>query len=788
MFTLRPIIPLAIWVPSAIVAVVVFIIYARAIRSRLEVGRWRIVLALTAIVVAAPLICILNPTWVAEIPPPPGKPTFTVLVDSSISMNVKDHVQGSSPPTNRYDAAMEIAKRFQGALTEKYDIRYRTFDISDRSAPSIEKLVDSVPTGAGTNLVGAMENAVRDGANGQAILLLTDGAHNGDGDGNELRRVAEKARALAIPVYSVAMGSAGGVDDLQIRARVSQETAFVKQTIPIIADVQQRGDLTRQVEVELSLDGEVVDSKVVSVEPNSSSAVSFDVEHSATNAFRYELGVAPLPAEATAVNNRSVVMLRVIDEPTRVLLLEGKPYWDTKFLMRTLASDASIALTSVIRMTDSRYVERRMVREIAPADDANTSDPAGPVADADSTETTGDVAAESDNENAGPENAGPENAGPEVSFRQEWSVRESATSVLTEILADYQVVVLGREAEVYLDVDSMEQLRKWVASGDGALVCARGAPASQLNQRLRDMMPLRWSPTNEQRFRVQWTDSGNSLKWLGVTDSDEPLGNLPSLASVTSTDGMKPLTVVLASSSAEKDAVPVISYQPFGTGRVVVVEGAGMWRWAFLAPEYQVHDAVYGQLWRGMLRWIVTNSGLQADQKAALRADKVTYRVDEVAMASLIARPGIPQDELVVHLTGPAIDGERTVKPVPTADGASQFRVVFGKLPEGVYRASLKGSDDPRAVALFDVRSNLTEQLDVAVRTDVLKLFAERTGGAVLTNGSPEEVSEKFDEHLSSIRPVRLTAKSSWDRWWILLGVLVCMGTNWGIRRSAGLI
>jgi hypothetical protein len=759
---LQPIIPLAVWAPIVVLAVVALYFYAKALRNRLASRRWRTVLSLTVLVLAAQLLIILNPTWVAEVPPPPGKPTLTVLVDSSVSMNVEDQVVSDSNSVSRFARALEIAQSFDAELTEKYNVHFRTFDVSDRSVRSVDALRKSTATGKGTDLVVAMENAVRDDTNGQAILLLTDGAHNGVGDGSELRRVAEKARALATPVFSVALGSDEGVNDLQVRARVSQETAFVNQVIPLIADVQQRGDLTRQVDVELVLDGDIVDSKTVAVEPNLSAQVSFDVEHSQTNAFRYEIRVPPLSTEATAVNNRSVVMLRVIDEPTRVLLLEGKPYWDTKFLMRTLASDASIALTSVIRMTDNRYVERRMVRDIPSKPDSSDSDT--------STSETSTGASRETN----------------VSFRQEWSVRESATPVLVDILQDYQVVVLGREAEVYLDADALEQLRKWVASGKGALVCARGAPASQLNRRLRDLMPIRWRPTSEKRFRVQWTDPGNSLNWLGLGETEE-LSNLPSLASVTSTDGVNPLTVVLASSSVAADATPVISYQPFGTGRVVVVEGAGMWRWAFLAPEYQVHDDVYGQLWRGMLRWLVTNSGLQADQEAAFRADKVTYRVDEVAMATLIARSDLTED-LKVQLTSSMIEEETLLTPIPTAEGASQFRVVFGKLPEGSYRAELVGIDDPRAVALFDVRSNLTEQLDVAVRRDVLRLFAERTGGAVLTYGSSDEVSEKFEEHLSSIRPVRLTAKPVWDRWWILLAVLACMGTNWGLRRSAGLI
>ena len=45
-----------------------------------------------------------------------------------------------------------------------------------------------------------------------------------------------------------------------------------------------------------------------------------------------------------------------------LLLLEGKPYWDGKFLMRTLAFDPAIELRSVIRLTDERLMERTLRR------------------------------------------------------------------------------------------------------------------------------------------------------------------------------------------------------------------------------------------------------------------------------------------------------------------------------------------------------------------------------------------------------------------------------------------
>jgi hypothetical protein len=139
------------------------------------------------------------------------------------------------------------------------------------------------------------------------------------------------------------------------------------------------------------------------------------------------------------------------------------------------------------------------------------------------------------------------------------------------------------------------------------------------------------------------------------------LAALPTLASAAQVDRSKPLAVVLAHSVAPDGGAesPAVVYQPYGTGRVVVIEGAGMWRWAFLAPQYQQQDEVYGGLWHSLLRWVTSGSGLLPGQKVSLRADKVSFATEEPASATLLLREEAgtgrpPQVELVGPEAGSA--------------------------------------------------------------------------------------------------------------------------------------
>ena len=376
----------------------------------------------------------------------------------------------------------------------------------------------------------------------------------------------------------------------------------------------------------------------------------------------------------------------------------------------------------------------------------------------------------------------------------QWTIQKDAGKLLADsaALAAYQIVILGRNAEVFLSDESLARLKQWLIEKDGSLVCFRGAPAAQISQRLGELMPVRWTPAGESRFRVQLTGAGQSLRWLpGGRGGDDPLAGMPSLATVTSAEAKPALAVVLAAGTAGSgQPAPVMTYQHLG-GHVVVLEGAGMWRWAFLSPQYQQRDEVYGSLWRSLVRWLVANVGLLPSERMALRTDKITYSRDENATATLLVRDiqaaGPPPR---IELSGGTLKQPRTISCVPRGNAPGQFHAALGQLPEGRYLARVVGAgkDELSAVAAFDVQENLTERLDVHARPDLMKFIAQESGGSVLDDADAGRLARQFDQQLSRSRPQRTTRAMAWDRWWVLLGAFGLWAGCWGLRRWSGLV
>ena len=325
---------------------------------------------------------------------------------------------------------------------------------------------------------------------------------------------------------------------------------------------------------------------------------------------------------------------------------------------------------------------------------------------------------------------------------------------------------------------------------------------AQVNERLGRLLPVRWSPGPEWRFRMKLTEQGRDAQWLPAPAEEpqgEDLSRLPTLATDARPGQPKPLAVVLAttagdrstSASASDEGQPALTYQPYGTGRAVVVEGAGMWRWAFLPPEHQEADAVYSALWHSLLRWLVSRDTLLPGRNVTLRADKITFHTTEPVTATLLVREEAAEGEIPsVELTGEPLEGTQVFAPVAIGDEPGTFRVTFGRLPPGRYQARVAagGQQEASSTIAFDVRSFAEEHLNLKARPDLMRRIADEGGGAVIAGDAATEIVRHFDAHMARTRPRRIRRTSAWDRWWVLLGIMCVWGAAWGLRRSRGLV
>jgi hypothetical protein len=771
--TFEPLIPGSLWLVLAAAGVALLAWYAVHRPAAVSRRRFGGIVALMSVAFALVLALLLNPTWSRQLPPPAGKPVLTVLLDTSGSMSTPDATG------TRFAAAGRVATELASDLSDRFDVRIRAFDQTLRRLDAAA-VATTVPDGPGTDLATAVNASLtEEHAQGQAVVLLSDGIDNAGGGTGPVLAAVRTAKAMAAPIYTRTFGGDVRQMDLAVDIRSPQDMAVVGQKVPLAARVTAVGVTAVKTNVTLWHGGREVARREVTVGTNADADVTFQIQQDKVGLYPYEVRVDPLPGEASQANNSAGYVLRVVDEPMRVLVVEGKPYWDSKFLTRTLMADPAVALDCVVRLSDSRLLRRTLTHQhgptTAPGNAAPTPDPTADATGSDRVET--------------------------------WQIDSDPAAVLgsADKLRGYQVIVVGRDAEPFLTPAAVANLQDWVARQGGSLLCYRGSPTSDVDQRLAKLLPVRWAAAAPSRFRVALTAQGKDLNWFSFDGGaagaagGAVLPRLPSLSAADTVDSAKPLAVVLATevgSGTASAPAPAVVYQQYGSGRVVVVEGSGMWRWAFLAPQYQGQEQVYATLWHSMLRWLTSAQGLTPGQTFSLRAEKVRFGTDEPATATLLAREDVPRDKLpAVQLSAEGSkEPPKTFAPAPVGSEAGVFRINFGMLPEGRYTARLAGAahgggDDPSAEVVFDVRRYDQEMMDLQARPDLMARIATDSGGAVLPAASDAAaVRAAFAEHLARVQPPRFERATAWDRWWLLAAVLGLWTCSWFARRSGGLV
>lgn len=229
---------------------------------------------------------------------------------------------------------------------------------------------DTIPdldaTGLGTDVWQALRESLEDATRMSAILLISDGQHNGSEDPLE---IAQKAATLGIPIFAVGVGDPNPPKNLSVNEVYVREKAYPDEPFEIEAILQtsQVGDegMPPRIDVELiqqrvdSRTGkpgapEQVKSKEVDVPVNGGRIrVDFDQVLNQPGKYIFTVQVAALPDETETDDNAMVSSeMEVVDEKVKVLLISGLPSWDYQQVSRLLQRDSTISLSCWLQSMD----------------------------------------------------------------------------------------------------------------------------------------------------------------------------------------------------------------------------------------------------------------------------------------------------------------------------------------------------------------------------------------------------------------------------------------------------
>ncbi|MEL7482747.1 MAG: hypothetical protein AAFN41_00195 [Planctomycetota bacterium] len=671
-----------------------------------------------------------------------------VLADRSVSMSIGDGEAG----TTRDDQLREALNAASPTLRELSATRRvlalgfdsGVYDLDrDEDGMLLAGDADGAQTLLGRSLAAALDRAAARPVAG--VVILSDGATADDIE----RRSLQRLRSERIPVFAVPLGSRDPVGDLAVASVDAPAAGFVGDRVPVRVQLGRFGgaqSLGGTLELVERSTGIVLASERVGPEQTEATLVATpDREGKAV----WDVRLVPDGTDLLEANNAAQVNLRLVDRPLRVLLADGYPRWEFRYLKNLLLREASISSSSLLLATGRRHIQE------------------------------GDVLLARMPTSPG-----------------EWE--------------DLDVVVLGDLRAELLSEDQQRQLRDLVSERGAGLLWIAGpgaTPQSWRGTELEALLPISLSEGVAAYGEPVTMTREPLAEQLGLLElSDDAAGGWPEQVSNPQTgwsllrwaqqlrpEQIKPTAGVLASFdpiSSGAEPTPAVLTMRYGAGRVVYVATDEIWRWRYARGE-----ALPERFWVPLVRLLgregLTRSGRPAVLTVAPGRAEVgsTVTIEAQLLDARLVDAGPASIEVrVLDEAGQSV-AELGLRSEDRAGRARRFAAAWVPPGAGVYTVE---TDDPAMGG-----GVLRERVEVVAPNDELQrpatdhprleTLATDTGGEVLAGNELPRLRELLPNRERRVLGTP-TIDPLWDTPLALLVVTLLLAFEWIGRRLTRLV
>lgn len=679
----------------------------------------------------------------------PLKNTIAVLIDDSKSMTIKTFPSEKSRG-DLVRKVMEGNREYFETLKQEYAVDI--FFASDR--------IDPVPL---SNVItGYQEKAVNTdlhqvfldvtenykGKSLQSVLLFSDGADlTQEPSGISSEFMATLTR-LNGPVHTFQAGGNEGFKDLAIEKVDAADFGFIHQPLNITVTVSARSIGKKNIPLVLKEGDKILVSKIISLkEKDSQYMVELQFTPSSLGKRIYTLSVPVFSGEAVEVNNRWSFDVKVIRDRVRVLHLNGRPSWDSRFLRETLANNPKVDLLSF-------FILRTLTDDVG----ATTS---------------------------------------ELSL-----IPFPSNLLFSDYLSSFDLVIFHNfKFSPFIDKKNLSNIKGYVEQG-GAFLMIGGDLSFEGGgydrTPVEDILPMRIrggskkALLGELPMKVQPKFSLHPILQL----ENDPRQNAKAWKSLPPIQGVNIGLVpakgsyVLSTTRKNKANYPVLVTRQVKEGRTMAIATDSSWNWNFLRVGEGGSGRYYQKFWENVIAWMTREPKTNPIQ---VETDKEKYREHEKVVVHFKVNgqdynplPGIEVDLVLTSL----LKEQELVRKTVKTDEHGEGRFEFAPGGEGFYSAKVALTTDgkvPSGETRFIVFSPQIEFQKPLVNEMLLQSLSQVTGGShqVLEEGTKIEnltFPNPEVEIKSSSRMVSL-----WNSWWIYGLIVGFLVVEWFTRRKSGL-
>lgn len=293
------------------------------------------------------LTALLQPVRVHSVPDD-RETSLLVLLDISRSMRLPGVAEGES----RADW-MRQTLYAEGGLLQQLSARFRprlyTFADGTSRVWQAEQLA---PDGPRTDLAEAVEHSAADlgGLPLAGVLVVSDGAHNGDRDP---ARSVQRLLDSGVRVHALSVVDEAQQRDLRIDDVVAPNQVQSGDVVSVRVDLSSQGYEQIETPVRLHSPSGPAAHETAFLTGQTRRSVHLSFVAGAPGLQRYEVEVPPREDEIVHHNNQRPFVVDVAPrEEVHVLFLEGRPRAEFAYLRRALEGEEGIVVHAVVALDD----------------------------------------------------------------------------------------------------------------------------------------------------------------------------------------------------------------------------------------------------------------------------------------------------------------------------------------------------------------------------------------------------------------------------------------------------
>ncbi|MFP4227638.1 MAG: hypothetical protein ACLFTE_02295 [Salinivenus sp.] len=290
---------------------------------------------------------------------------------------------------------------------------------------------------------------------------------------------------------------------------------------------------------------------------------------------------------------------------------------------------------------------------------------------------------------------------------------------------------------------------------------------------------------------VTLTEDAGGHSVFQFDGSPDLISDLPPLQVPTSAWAPTSDAEVLATTSSDGEAAPLLVLRSRAGQRSALFLGTGTHQWATLSPSLSAADSLWPGLVSNLVRWTTTDPDKQQVQ---IRPTSPQFEGDEPVefTGQVFDDSQSPIDTATVEVTITDSTGtESTHVMEPAGDG--RYALDVGSLPEGAYEyravARQAESDLGRDQGEFSVGARQVEYQATRADPALMKQIARRSGGQSYDAESISAFAEDLagSSDFTGEVVTRSTEAELWRQWPLLAVLLVLLATEWTLRKRLGL-